>query len=156
MLLSKTSCSSPTRLCAVGSSENRSTPRLLFGATVGFRLAGRDRDEIGYTYNISGGGMYVRTMAPLSAGDEAWLELQPPRTDRRVRLEGNVIWRRVFGPASGATVPPGFGLSISGGSDRDLERFRVGYEAFAKDMAARFSSPPSGPRAYAKPRRRDE
>jgi DNA-binding response OmpR family regulator/Tfp pilus assembly protein PilZ len=123
--------------------ENRSTPRLLFGATIAFRLAGRDRDEVGYTYNISGGGMYVRTMAPLSAGDEAWLELQPPRTDRRVRLEGKVIWRRVFGSGSGATVPPGFGLSISGGSERDMERFRVGYEAFAKDMAARFSSPPA-------------
>lgn len=136
--------------------ENRSTPRLLFGTTMAFRLNGRDCDDYGYVYNISGQGIYVRTMAPLASGDEAWLEFQPPRTDRRVRLEGKVIWRRPFGQTQGATVPPGFGLSITGGSASDLMRYRLGYDSFAKDMAAvRLSSPPDAPppRSFGPPSR---
>jgi DNA-binding response OmpR family regulator/Tfp pilus assembly protein PilZ len=131
--------------------ENRSSPRLLYGTTVAFRIAGRDRDEHGYVYNVSAEGLYVRTMAPLPSGEEAWLELQPPRTDRRVRLEGRVVWQRAFGPVQGATAPPGFGLRITGGSEADLRRYREGYAAFAKDLAAiRTSSHPAGPLSSAR------
>ena len=88
--------------------EKRASARLLYGATVAFRVAGRESDEHGYAYNISADGLYVRTLAPLMPGDDAWIELRPPRTDRRVRLEAKVVWQRLFGPVHGATVPPGF------------------------------------------------
>ncbi|MBI5537695.1 MAG: PilZ domain-containing protein [Deltaproteobacteria bacterium] len=116
--------------------ERRSSPRLLYGATVGFRTAGREADDHGFVYNISAGGLYVRTLAPLMSGDEAWIELRPPRTDRYVRLEAKVVWQRLFGPVGGATVPPGFGLCITGGSAGDLKRFQDGYGSFARDLAS--------------------
>ncbi len=109
--------------------SRRESPRALFGTTVAFRAAGRERDELGFTYNVSAGGLYIRTLAPLDAGQEAWLELWPPRSDRRVRLVGRVAWRRAFGQSETATVPPGFGVKLEGGLGDDLNRYRAGYES---------------------------
>jgi CheY-like chemotaxis protein/Tfp pilus assembly protein PilZ len=116
-----------------GLTDGRASPRLLFGTVVAFRFAGRDRDTVGCAYNISAGGLYVRTLAPLNTNDDVWIELQPPRSDRRVRLEGKVRWRRRFGPIEAATVPPGFGVQITDGAKGDLARYEAGYRAFAAD-----------------------
>lgn len=113
--------------------DGRASPRLLYGAVVAFRQAGRDEDAFGCTYNLSAGGLYVRTLAPLNSDEDVWLELKPPRSDRRVRLEGKVRWRRRFGPIESATVPPGFGVQIIDGTKTDLLRYEAGYQAFAAD-----------------------
>jgi CheY-like chemotaxis protein len=120
-----------------GVADARASARVLFGTTVRFRAPGGEQDEVGYSYNVSGGGLYVRTLAPLPRGSDAWLELCPPRSDRRVRLEARVVWTRGFGPNDAATVPPGFGVQITGGSMGDLERFARGYQTFAAEMLAR-------------------
>jgi len=119
--------------------DQRSSARLLYGTTVAFRAAGRDEDEIGFSYNASAGGAYVRTLAPLDAGQEVWLEMWPPRSERRVRLVGTVAWKRPFGPHERATVPAGFGVKITAGLGDDLERWRAGYEAFADSLLGRAS-----------------
>jgi CheY-like chemotaxis protein/Tfp pilus assembly protein PilZ len=111
--------------------DGRASARLLYGTVVAFRHAGREGNAFGCTYNISAGGLYVRTLAPVDRGDEVWLELLPPRSDRRVRLEGKTAWSRRFGPIESATVPPGFGIQITDGSKGDLVRYEAGYRAFA-------------------------
>ncbi len=108
-------------LRARGRSDGRATPRLLYGTTVRFRAAGAEEDEIGFSFNISAGGLYVRTLAAPRNGDDIWIEFQPPRSARRVHLEGRVVWTRGFGPNDDAIAPPGFGVQITGGSVRDLE-----------------------------------
>jgi DNA-binding response OmpR family regulator len=113
-----------------GANDKRSSRRLLFGTTVGFRGAGRDEDERGFSYNISAGGLYVRTLAP-PEDDVVWLEVRPPRCERLVRIECRVVWRRKFGSPEGATVPPGFGVAITDATARDLEAWKLGYAAFA-------------------------
>lgn len=113
-----------------GANDKRSSRRLLFGTTVSFRGAGRDRDDRGFSYNISAGGLYVRTLAP-PEDDIVWLEVRPPRCDRLVRIEGRVVWRRKFGSPEGATVPPGFGVAITDATARDLEAWKQGYAMFA-------------------------
>jgi DNA-binding response OmpR family regulator len=112
-----------------GGNEGRGSARLLFGATVHFRIAGREEDDIGFTYNVSQTGLYVRTLVAPPAKSTVWVELQPPRSDRRVRLEGVVQWRRPFGPNDQATVPTGFGFEITDGSRADRERYAEGYKA---------------------------
>jgi Tfp pilus assembly protein PilZ len=114
--------------------DQRASARVLYGTTVAFRAAGRDEDEIGFSYNVSAGGLYVRTLAPLDAGQELWLEMWPPRSERRVRLAGIVAWKRAFGPSEWATVPAGFGLKLTEGLAGDLERWRAGYEVFAQSV----------------------
>lgn len=126
--------------------EQRASPRLLYGTKVAFRVAGRESDDHGYLYNVSGEGVFIRTLAPLGPGEDAWLEFKPPRTDRLIRLEASVVWRKAFGRVSEATVPPGFGARITGGSANDVHRYRDGYRALAEQFAGiRFSAHP--PRA---------
>jgi hypothetical protein len=113
--------------------DKRQSARLLYNTMVAYRPAGRDQDDFGFSYNISEGGLYVRTVAP--PGEElAWLELVPPRSELRVRLVCRVRWRVGFASGTVATVPPGFGAEIIDGARIDLEAWRSGYEAFRRDV----------------------
>ncbi|HEX2730940.1 MAG TPA: PilZ domain-containing protein [Polyangiaceae bacterium] len=116
-----------------GANDKRSSRRLLYGTKVAFRGEGRDVDDFGFSYNVSEGGLYVRTLAPPTE-DQVWVELRPPRADRRVRLEGQVVWRRGFGPSGNATVPPGFGVRITDGTRRNMQAWIDGYKGFAAAM----------------------
>ncbi len=116
-----------------GGGDKRASRRLLYGTKVSFRGEGRLVDDYGFTYNVSAGGMYVRTLAP-PADDLVWLELQPPRADKRVRLEGEVVWRRPFGPSDHATVPAGFGVRISDATKRNMECWLNGYNTFLASL----------------------
>jgi hypothetical protein len=106
--------------------SGRTSARVAHGTAVSFRGAGREHDEQGFTYNVSEKGLYVRTLSA-PEDEEAWLELWPPRLDRRVRLVGRVAWRRPFGYNEMATVPPGFGVEIVDGAKRDLALWADGY-----------------------------
>ncbi len=113
--------------------NQRATPRLLFGTSVWYRTAGAREDDVGFTYNLSVGGLYVRTLAPVD-GRAVWVELQPPRSNRRVRLVGELVWQRPLQLDQHATTPPGFALKIVDGAQSDLDAWREGYEAFRADM----------------------
>jgi CheY-like chemotaxis protein len=115
--------------------DKRASRRLLYGTLVAFRCAGRDEDDFGLSYNVSAGGLYVRSLAP-PVEDVLWLELRPPRTERLVRLEGRVRWRRAYGPSTQATVPPGFGIEIVDGSRADRDAWVAGYRSFAESIGA--------------------
>jgi len=114
--------------------DNRGSPRLLYGTSVAFRAAGREEDEVGFSYNVSATGVYVRTLAALEPKQDVWLEMWAPRSERRVRLAGTVAWRRPFGPRGGATVPAGFGVQLTEGLAGDLERWQAGYKAIAETL----------------------
>ena len=116
--------------------DQRTSPRVLFGTAVAFRFAGGAEDDHGFTYNVSSGGVFVRTLAPPDAGQEVWLEMWPPRTDRTVRLVGRVAWRRAFGPHESATVPPGFGVQLTGGLSGDLDVWEAGCRKLIADRSA--------------------
>jgi len=116
----------------VGKSR-RASKRLLYATLVAFRGAGRDADDYGYSFNVSQGGIYVRTLAP-PHDDFVWLELTPPRSERKVRLVGKIAWRRPFGPNEGATVPPGFGVQIVDLARVDIECWMDGYGTFFADL----------------------
>jgi len=109
-----------------GAVNNRRSARILYGTTVAFRGAGREKDDYGFSYNVSEGGLYVRTLAP-PEDDEVWIEMVPPRSERRVRLVGKIAWRRHFNHNENATVPPGFGLSIIDGAKADLQTWQEAY-----------------------------
>jgi DNA-binding response OmpR family regulator len=113
-----------------GAVNNRRSARILYGTTVAFRGAGRGKDDHGFCYNISQDGLYVRTLAP-PEDDEVWVEMAPPRGERRVRLVGKVAWRRRFNYNENATVPPGFGLSIVDGAKADLQTWADAYASIA-------------------------
>ena len=121
-------------VCAGDFADHRAAPRLLYGTRVWVRRAGAERDVVGYTYTVSEGGVFVRTLAALSRDEEVWLELFPPRTSRRVRLAATVRWTRRFGRVGEATSPAGMGLRIDGGLPGDLERHANGCRALAGEL----------------------
>jgi hypothetical protein len=112
-------------LFSMPTKNKRSTPRILFGTTVRYRPEGMDEDELGFSYNVSQGGIFVRTLAPPQE-QFIWLEVKPPGSPMRVRLLGEVVWRRNYGPNGHATVPPGFAIRIVDGAQRDIQRWREG------------------------------
>jgi hypothetical protein len=65
-----------------------------------------------------------------------WLELKPPNGRRRVRLAGEVVWRRQAGALRGATAPPGFGVQLLGGLLEDLALWEAGVAAFRAELHA--------------------
>ena len=118
-------------LSSSGFETRRQSARILYGTTVGFRAAGHHEDDYGFTYNISETGMFIRTTAPPDQ-DTVWLELCPPRSGSRVRLVGEVAWRRRFGHSDHATVPPGFGVRIVDGAKSDIQAWRDGYQSMGQ------------------------
>lgn len=125
--------------------DGRRSERLLYGATLRYRNAGRDNEDVGYVYNLSEGGLYVRTLAPPARWEELWVEFVPPRSDRLVHLDATCVWVRKYGPAGNASVPPGFGVQFTGGSKADVGRYERSYLAFQDErQAARESILPPG------------
>jgi hypothetical protein len=112
--------------------QARRENRLLFGSMVTFRAAGSELDDHGFSYNVSPHGLYVRTLAP-PVDDQVWLELCPPSTPRRVRLVGEVAWRRNFGRLGTETAPPGFGVRLTGGLGSDHDLWKQALHALSRE-----------------------
>jgi hypothetical protein len=87
--------------------------RALYGTAVAFRPLGATTDDYGFTYDVSPGGLYVRSLLPCESEDVE-VELRPPERDERVRLLGKVVRRFAFGSGSVASAPPGFGVKVTG------------------------------------------
>jgi len=113
--------------------NRRTTQRLLFSTLVCFREAGGDSDQVGYTYNVSAGGIYVRTTA-MPASEKVWIEIVPPGSMQRVRLEGRVAWRTPVTRAESSPFPVGIGIEITDGSKRSLAAWQEGYRALQSKL----------------------
>ncbi len=113
--------------------ERRVAARVAFGTRVWLRPAGAERDVLGYTYNVSARGVFVRTLYPFPQDQPVWMEIVPPRGDRRVRLACRAAWRRPFGPLGPALCPPGTGFEITGGLPGEKELFEAGVARLAAD-----------------------
>jgi Tfp pilus assembly protein PilZ/CheY-like chemotaxis protein len=122
------------KLIDIQATSARAHPRLLYGSNVWFRRAGSALEHVGFSYNISEGGLFIRTLVPFEMGEELWLEMTPPRSDRRVRLEAIVVWNNPFGTLGKATAPPGIGACISDGTKQDFTRYRDGCRILAKEL----------------------
>jgi DNA-binding response OmpR family regulator len=117
----------------------RQSERVLYGTVVAFRAAGGELDDVGFCYNISRNGVYVRTLAA-PEGETVWIELRPPRAKARVRLQGRIAWRRPFGRIAGATAPPGFGVELVDGLGEGLKEWKAAYESFVGPRRASSTS----------------
>jgi DNA-binding response OmpR family regulator len=106
----------------------RAQVRALHGTMVLFRGEGEEEDQCGYTYSVSGNGLYVRTLLPPPSGN-LWVEVEPPKAARRVRLLGTVAWSRTFGQSGAETAPPGFGVKLKSGLGEDLKLWVSGFES---------------------------
>ncbi|HJL00621.1 MAG TPA: hypothetical protein RMH85_32145 [Polyangiaceae bacterium LLY-WYZ-15_(1-7)] len=117
-------------LMAASGTDGRDSRRLLVDTLCAYRPSGIRPAAVGLTYNLSRGGLYVRTLAPLPVDVEVWLELRPARALPWTHLRGVVRWRALPGSRRGAT-PPGFGVELLPElcPARDLGIYRDAYDA---------------------------
>ncbi len=101
---------------AGSAADARRERRVLHGALVRFGSSPDGPFDHGYTYNVSPGGLYVRTLAPPKE-DEIHVQVVAPNSNEPLHLIGKVAWRRGFARLGTATAPPGFGLQIAGGDE---------------------------------------
>lgn len=87
--------------------NQRASRRRLASTLVRFRSAGRS--DLGLSYNVSAGGLYVRTLAPPSAGP---VELSARIGSAEANFSCEVAWSRALSHDGTATAPPGFGVRI--------------------------------------------
>lgn len=90
--------------------NKRGSARLLHATVCSFRAQGSLNPGYGVTYNLSAGGLYVRTLDTPVMGTKLWIELTPPEdgeTDA-VHLRGEVMWGQKM--SNRRASPPGFGL----------------------------------------------
>lgn len=112
-----------------GVKELRSSPRVLADQLCSFRDRGELEPTFGLTYNLSGNGLYVRTLDPPTRGAKIWFELRPPHESRAVHLRGTVVWVRSVENGPGGSAPPGFGIRIDERDcpPNDLAHYRATY-----------------------------
>jgi hypothetical protein len=113
----------------------RGSQRVLFATLAHVRGAGLELPTL--TYNVSEGGVFVRTLTPVPMGTSVTLETTAPRTNDTLTLEARVAWHRPFGPMGQAVCPPGLGLSIVGGSAADLALWQHACASLARDTGPR-------------------
>jgi CheY-like chemotaxis protein len=107
--------------------ELRATPRTFFAAFCAFRPADQIVPTYAVTYNVSGGGLFVRTLDAPPSGSVVAINLQLPSAEKPVvTIHAKVVW--VQRPTHGSTgpTPDGFGAQIleQESSPRDLEIYR--------------------------------
>lgn len=102
------------RLLETKAQDGRADARHLYGTLVTLRWKRDGSEDIGYTYNVSSVGLFVRTLAP-PVGEEVTMIVTPPGGDKALTLQGTVAWRREFGHTRREGVPPGFAVRVTGG-----------------------------------------
>lgn len=102
------------RLLEPRETDGRADRRQLYGTIIRLKWDGQRETDIGYAYNVSSVGLYIRTLAA-PGGSTVELELMPPGMDTFVKLKAEVIWRREFGTTRREPVPAGFGVKLIGG-----------------------------------------
>ncbi|HQP38390.1 MAG TPA: PilZ domain-containing protein, partial [Polyangiaceae bacterium] len=101
--------------------SKRAHKRVMHSTIVLFRQAGWTEDDLGVTYNVSEGGVFVRTLAPPAVKTPMAVELRPPGDSKTVRLEGVVAWAQPSRPGTFANTPAGFGVQWVGGAEADRQ-----------------------------------
>jgi hypothetical protein len=124
--------------------NRRTTERLHYATLVSFREAGAAVDHVGCTYDVSAGGMYIRTTA-MPTRDRVWLEVAPPGSMTRVRLEGRVAWRTPVTRDPSAPFPVGIGVEIADGTMRCLDGWLEGYRHLQSKLHVHTQPEPAPP-----------
>ena len=91
--------------------DKRKVPRVKRRLVIEFRLAGTPC--VGFTYNLSPFGVFVRSIRIPNPGVSISAELHLP-DGKRIPLEGKVVRSYRAPTAMARLVPSGFGMTVTG------------------------------------------
>lgn len=95
----------------------RANPRVVENILVRYQI-----DEslfTGYSFNISTGGVFIRTVAPPVENTCLELSFNLPRTGTAIRTSGTVVWRNEYRADAPMAYPPGIGVKFTAIEQRD-------------------------------------
>ncbi len=87
--------------------EKRQSPRVTYKAEVSY--GSEDNFYLGFTGNISEGGLFISTNNPMEVGSKIKVKLTLPGIDQPVELDAEVRWVRDI-DVSDEGLPPGMGV----------------------------------------------
>jgi uncharacterized protein (TIGR02266 family) len=85
-------------------------------------LEGDHNFFVGFSENVSEGGLFVATHSLREIGSVVHLSFQLPDRQRPIEVEAVVCWMRIFSETS--DTPPGLGLQFIDISDEDAHAIR--------------------------------
>ena len=106
--------------------SQRSSVRLPYATSLVFDIPGSWSQVWGYTFNLSLGGIFVRTLTPPPLSSEVEMTFCPPMLDEQVKMSGMVVWRQEYLGSKG--YPSGFGVQFADDcSEQAREQLEQGY-----------------------------
>ncbi len=73
----------------------------------------------GYSFNISTGGVFIRTVYPPPENTRLELSFNLPRGGKPIRTAGTVVWRSEYRPDAPMAYPPGIGVKFTAIDQQD-------------------------------------
>ena len=101
--------------------DRRRAPRVDYKVKVALHTP--DNFYVGFTGNISEGGLFIVTEVPQPIGSRIKVSFKLPDMKQEVQVEGEVRWIREAGASE---LPPGMGikfLNLPEGAKRAIEKF---------------------------------
>ena len=120
--------------------DARRSPRLLYGGPATFRIMGSRHLVSAFTYNINRTGVFIRTLVPPPHDSELTIEFRPPYGEGRVRVYGNVVWRKECKQEGGPVVPTGMGVIYTKIPLADGAALMAGYDKLLETTPGEGSS----------------
>ncbi|MBI5509720.1 MAG: PilZ domain-containing protein [Deltaproteobacteria bacterium] len=106
---------------SAGAAERRAQPRTPVAVEIG--MSTDNNFYVGFTQDISTGGLFIATADTMPIGNRFLVECQLPTMARKIRCIVEVAWVREYneGMSYSATSVPGMGVKFVGLSDEDAQ-----------------------------------
>ncbi len=99
------------RILYPGKDAIRTNPRIVDNFLVKYQI--EDSVFSGYSFNISTGGVYIRTIYPPPENTAIRLSFDLPRGGRSIETVGTVVWCNQYRADAPFALPPGFGVKFT-------------------------------------------
>ncbi|MGM0556484.1 MAG: PilZ domain-containing protein [Myxococcota bacterium] len=90
---------------------------------VGVTMTSDSNLYVGFTDNISEGGLFVATHELLDIGEHVTLEFELPETEEKLRVDGEVRWHRMAARLDD-DIFPGFGVKFLELGDKEQAKLQ--------------------------------
>jgi CheY-like chemotaxis protein len=93
--------------------ERRSRARVAFASVVHFRFYGTQTWQLGFGYDLSQTGLFIRTLTPLAAKRPVEVRFRLADGARLLEARGLTVWTSAYGPRDLFHFPYGMGVAFA-------------------------------------------
>lgn len=98
---------------SISRAERRQKPRVPFASVVRFRFYGHTEWQIGYGYDLSETGIFVRSLTPIPASQPVEVQFRLAEDGKLLEARGLSIWTNAYQPRDLFSFPYGMGIAFA-------------------------------------------